>query len=146
MNPQLKIFLFVVALVALLFFQAKGVMPVVYDIVSSDLFLEQSEDEASQIAISNDMTNFAFNHCNTYISNEMDEGFSTTFAEKALNVWTMGNYQYVVNADIEITPTNAASFTRRYVCRINYTEKDNLSVADNNENWSVVGLSGLEEL
>ena len=146
MNSQLKILLFVVTLVLLLVFQAKGVMPVVYDIVSSDLFLEDSEDEASQIAISNDMTNHAFRHCNTYIKEDIDSDFSVNFSEKPINVWTMGNYQYIVNAEIEITPANAASFIRTYVCRINYTEKDDLSLASNVDNWSIEGLSGLDNL
>ncbi len=146
MNPQLKLFIFAISLIALLVFQAKGVMPVVHDIVSSDLFLEQSDDEASQIALTNDMTNFAFNHCNTHIKDEVGEDFSLTFSNQPLNVWTMGNYQYVVNAEVELMPADAASFIRRYVCRINYKEKDDLSLAGSNDNWSVVGLSGLDEL
>lgn len=146
MNPTLKLFLFVVTLVGLLVFQAKGVMPAVYDIVASDLFLEDSEDQASQVAISNDMTIFAFNHCNTYITEDIDSDFSVNFSEKPINAWAMGNYQYVVNAEIEITPPNEASSIKRYVCRINYTEKDDLSVADNYDNWSVYGLSGLNDL
>jgi hypothetical protein len=51
-----------------------------------------------------------------------------------------------VNATIEIIPENANSFHRTYVCRINYTEKDDLSLTDHSDNWSIIGLSGLDDL
>lgn len=146
MNPKFKFFLFVICLIALFVFQKKGVMPIIYDIISSDFFLEESADQASQIAISNEMTNFAFNHCNTSIANNLDTEFSVNFSEKPISAWSMGNYQYIINAKIEMVPTDAASFIKSYVCRINYTEKDNLLIADDIDNWSVIGLSGLDNL
>ena len=146
MNKKYKLPILIVGIVTLLVFQAKGVMPIVYDIVSSGAFLEDSPDRANQMAISNEMTSLAFNHCNTYITDEIDSDFSINFPEKPTNAWSMGNYQYVVNAKIELTPTNAASFSRTYACRINYNEKDNLSVANDVDNWSVDGLSGLSDL
>ncbi len=146
MNQKYKLPILVVGIVALLVFQAKGVMPLVYDVISSGAFLEDSPDEASQLTVSNEMTFFAFTHCNTYISDEIGSDFSIQYPEKSTNAWTMGNYQYIVNAKIELTPTNAASFSRTYACRINYNEKDNLSVADNIDNWSIDGLSGLNDL
>lgn len=144
MNPKLKFLLFIVSLVALLVFQSKAVMPFVYDVVSSDLFLEESDDQGSQMKISNDMTHLAFTHCNTYIKGDSD--FSINFPKEPINAWSMGNHQYVVNADIEIIPADGVSFTRRYACHINYTEQDDLSVANNFDNWSVKGLSGLNDL
>ncbi|MDQ7089560.1 MAG: hypothetical protein Q9M50_02815 [Methylococcales bacterium] len=146
MNPKLKFPILIIGIVLLLVFQAKGVMPVVYDVVSSDIFLEDSPDEASQMSISNEMTAFAFNHCNTYIKEDIDTDFSVNFSEKPTNVWSMGNYQYIVNAEIEITPADGVSFMRTYVCRINYSEKDDLSAANTLDNWSVNGLSGLDNL
>ena len=146
MNVKFKLPILIIGIAALLFFQAKGVMPFVYNVISSGIFLEESPDEASQKAISNEMTHFAFNHCNTYISDEISSDFSISYPEKATNAWTMGNYQYVVNAKIELTPANAASFSITYACRINYNEKDDLSVADNVDNWSIDGLSGLNDL
>jgi len=146
MNAKFKIPILIIGIVALFIFQAKGVMPIVYDIVSSDFFLEESPDQANQMAISNDMTYFAFNHCNTYISDDINSDFSISFPEKATHAWTMGNYQYIVNAEIIITPTNSAGFTKTYACRITYDETDDLSVANDFDNWSISGISGLADL
>ncbi len=146
MNQKYKFPILILGIVALLVFQAKGVMPIVYDVVSSGVFLEDSPDEANQMTISNDMTFFAFTHCNTYISDKIGSDFSIRFPEKATNAWTMGNYQYIINAKIELTPPDAESFSITYACRINYDEKDDLSVADNIDNWSIEGLSGLNDL
>ena len=98
------------------------------------------------MAISNDMTQIAFTHCNTYISDDIGSDFTVNFSAEAINAWSMGNYRYVVNADIEITPANAASFSRRYVCRIKYTNEEDLNLASDKDNWSLEGVSGIDNL
>ena len=147
MNPKLKLVLFVVCLVALLLFQSKAVMPLVYDVVSSDVFLQESPDQGSQMTVSNEMTDIAFKHCNTYVSEEVDSDTKVTFSDKPTNAWAMGNYQYVVNADMTILKEGeGSSFTRSYACRIDYSEKDDLSLANEFDNWSISGISGLDDL
>lgn len=146
MNPKLKLLLFVVSLVALLLFQSKAVMPLVYKVVSSDIFLKDSPDEANRMTISTDMTNIAFQHCNTYISDDIDSDFSVSFVEKPTNAWAMGDYQYIVNADIDIKSNDGQNFTRSYVCRIEYNEKDDPSQSAEFKNWSINGVSGLDNL
>ncbi len=146
MNFPLKAVLFTVTLVALFVFQGKIVMPWVEDVVSSDLFLEDSDDQASSMTISNEMTQLAFTHCNTYISDDVGSEFTINFSAEPIKAWSMGNYRYVVNADIEITPANAASFSRRYVCRIKYTHEEDLNLASEKDNWDIEGLSGIDNL
>lgn len=146
MKHSFKIVLLIIALVALFAFQGKIVMPWVEGIVASDLFMENSDDEGSQMAISNDMTQIAFTHCNTYVGDEIGSDFSVNFSAKPINAWSMGNYRYVVNADIEITPTNAVNFSKRYVCRIKYTNEEDLNLASEKDNWSLEGLSGIDNL
>ncbi|MCK5121273.1 MAG: hypothetical protein KAQ91_04785 [Methylococcales bacterium] len=141
-----KAFLFIIALIALLVFQAKVVMPFVQDIASSDLFLETSGDEMNRVSDQNQMTIEAFRQCNSYISTEVLPSTSLTFPEHSINAFSLGNYQYVINADLEISPDNAAAFTRRYVCRIKYlngSDNSEVSVADN---WSIEATSGLDNI
>ncbi|MCK5871444.1 MAG: hypothetical protein KAG26_01355 [Methylococcales bacterium] len=147
MNPKLKLFLFVVSLVALLLFQSKAVMPLVYDVIASDIFLQDSPDQGSQMTVSNEMTDIAFKHCNTYVSEEIDTNITVTFSDAPTNAWAMGNYQYIVNADMEVVKKDEGNrFTRSYVCRIDYSEKEDLSQVDNYDNWSINGFSGLDDL
>jgi hypothetical protein len=71
MNKK-KIILFAVCLALLLALQIKFLLPVMYDIAASDLFLVESKDNASSMPISNDMTAIAFSQCNNYISTKID--------------------------------------------------------------------------
>lgn len=146
MHIRYKIALFVISLIALLAFQSKLVMPWVMKIVASDAFLEDSGDAASQTPVSTDMTGFAFSQCNNYITKDLDSKFSVLFPKEPINSWAMGNYEYVINADIQVTPAGSPAITKRYACNIKYNNKgDKAGVSDAN-NWSVKGLSGLSDL
>jgi hypothetical protein len=143
---KIKFILFIVCLIGLILFQAKIIMPVIYDIVSSDFFLEDSGDEANRLSESTLMTDNAFDQCNAYISKEYLSDYSLAYSEKVINAFSLGNFQYVINADIEISPADAATFSRRYVCRIKYLNgSDNTGLSDP-ENWSIGGVSGLDNL
>lgn len=146
MNPKYKIALFVVCLVALLAFQSKVILPVVYDIVASDLFLEDSGDDAIEYSVTTDMTGYAFDQCNMYIAKDLGSDIAVTYSAQPVNAWAIGNFQYVINADIDIMPPNEQPFTRRYVCRIKYDNGDDQSGATDPDNWSVSGISGLDNL
>lgn len=145
MNIRYKIALFVISLIVLLAFQSKLVMPWVYKIVASDLFLEDSGDTGSQIPVSTDMTRSAFSQCNAYVAKDLGSKFSVVFPKDPINSWAMGNYEYVINADIQIAPAGSAAITKRYACNIKYKNKaDKAGVSDIN-NWSVNGISGLSD-
>ena len=146
MNFRYKLVLFILCLIGLIALQSKVILPAVYDIVSSDLFLEESDDVAEPNTISTEMTSYAFDQCNIYIANDVGSEFAASFTSKPVNSWSIGNYQYVINADIDLTPENAASFTRRYVCRIKYKLGNDQSGVSNPDNWSVDGISGLDNL
>ena len=145
-NKKLKMFLFIISLIALLAFQAKVVLPFVQDIASSNLFMEDTGDEENRTSTLNGMTEAAFSQCNEYIATEILPETTLTFPLNPLNAFSLGAFQYVINADVEIIPANAASFTRRYVCRIKYLNgSDQLGVAQS-ENWSVYATSGLDNI
>jgi hypothetical protein len=146
MNTQLKIALFVISLIALLAFQSKLVMPVVYKIIASDIFLEDTDDVGSQLPVTTKMTQLAFEQCNAQITKDMGSKFSVNFPKEPIQAWDIGNYNYIVNADIGITPKNAANFTKRYACNIRYKNKGDMTGVSEADNWSVDGLSGLNDL
>ena len=147
MNTRYKIALFVICLIALLTFQSKLVMPWVYKIVASDLFLEDSGDDGSQIPVSTDMTRLAFTQCNAYVEKDLGTKFSIVFPKEPINSWAMGNFEYVINADIQITPlASSTAVTKRYACDIKYKNKADMAGISDIDNWSVNGISGLSDL
>jgi len=136
--------LFIAGLAILLLSQYKVIMPFIYKVVASDLFLVDSKDQASQLPISTPLSGIAFIHCNNYIKSELGSDASVTFPEKPLNAWTLGNYQYLINAEVTITSDSVGTSTKKYACRITYNNGDNEEGALDYENWSIIGLSGLD--
>ena len=136
--------LFIAGLAILLFSQYKLIMPFIYKVAASDLFLVESKDQASQLPISTPLSGIAFMQCNNYIKSELGPDVSVTFPEKPLNAWTLGNYQYLISAEVTITTDTANTSTKKYACRITYNNGDNEEGALDYENWSIIGMSGLE--
>jgi len=145
MNKK-KIILFAVCLAGLLALQIKFLLPLMYDIAASDLFLVESKDNAGAMPISNDMTELAFTQCNSHINSQLDSTeTSAAFANHPTNAWSIGNYEYIINASVDITTKDTPSTTYQYVCRIQYENGDDLSGASNIDNWSIEGLTGLPD-
>ncbi len=145
MTKKYKFALFIVCLIALITFQAKVIMPWVLDVVASDLFLNDAptEEEKSE---SGQMLSYAFDQCNLYISSEVDSDVSVSYSTGALNSWDIGGHEYVINANIDLMPENGSPLTARYVCRIKFTGDDSDQMEFTNvDNWSVSGISGLDD-
>ena len=136
----------IVGLGLLIFFQNKVVMPLVNDVIKSDAFLVDTKDEGSQLPISNEMSDIAFMHCNNYIKAELDSNISPQFTSKPLRVWGLGNYQYIVNSEITLlNKDDGSSQNKKYLCRITYDEGENQEGALDFDNWTLVGLSGIDD-
>jgi len=141
-----SILIFIICLGALLLFQKEVVMPFVYKVIQSDLFLVESKDQGGQTSISTPLTGLAYTHCNNYIKSQLGPDVSVSFPEKPLNAWSLGNYQYVINAEIDITSATASTISKKYVCRITYKNGDNEEGSLDFANWSIEGLSGLDSI
>ncbi|MCX7106431.1 MAG: hypothetical protein NTV66_02480 [Methylococcales bacterium] len=141
-----RFLIFVVGLIALLLTQYKLVMPFIYKVASSDLFLVDSKDQSSQQAISTPLSNIAFMHCNNYIKSELGPDVTIVFPEKPLNAWTLGNYQYLISAEINVSGGDKTiTSNKKYACRITYNNGDDQEGALDFENWSIIGLSGVKD-
>jgi len=142
MNKKQILFI-IIGIIALLVFQVKVVMPLVYDIAASDLFLEDTGSEKNRMSTDTEMTNRAFEQCNIYIANETFPEHTLTFAERPIGAFALGNYEYIINSELEILPANDAAYTQKYACKIKYLNKDDTSDISNPDNWSISGISGL---
>lgn len=121
-------------------------MPIIYDVVSSDLFLEDTGDEKNDASSTNLMTMSAFDECNNYIANELLPDVTLIFPPNFINAFGLGAHQYVINADLEVQPDNAPVFLKRYVCKIKYAEGNDISNIRVSDSWSIIGVSGLDDL
>jgi len=135
---------FIVGLIILLLTQYKFVMPFIYKVASSDLFLVDSKDQSSQQPISTPLSNIAFMHCNNYIKSELGPDVTIVFPEKPLNAWTLGNYQYLISAEISVSGDKTSDGSKKYACRITYNNGDDQEGALDFDNWSIIGLSGIK--
>jgi hypothetical protein len=136
----------IIGLGALIFTQQKVIMPFVYEVIKSDIFLVESNDKASQLPIATHLTEVAFINCNKYIKSKLDPNTTITFPDKPINAWSLGNYQYVINAEITISSESAQVIKQKYACRISYNNGDDQNGVSEYENWSVDGLSGLDNI
>lgn len=141
-----KFVIFGIAFVLFLFFQAKVIMPIIYDIVASDLFLEDTGDDGNRFSANTTMTDEAFAQCNRHIAEELPENYSLNFFEAPLNAFSLGAYEYLINAEIEIIANDSVPITKKYVCKIKYDNNDEATDLSNPEVWSVNAISGIDEL
>lgn len=94
----------------------------------------------------NSMLGFAFDQCNNHISEQLDSDFSIIYASKPINAWSLGGNQYVINAEVDITPPDGQSAVKRYVCRIVYTQGTDINGTLDSSNWDIEGINGIDEL
>lgn len=140
-----KLLALVASVVALVLLQREFLIPLAKDAAKSDLFLVDSNDQASMMSQSNDMTQFAFEHCNTHLKADLDEKTTVTLPEKPLNAWSLGNYEYVVSAEADVVHDGEAAKKHKYVCRISYKNGDDISGGKEFKNWSLDGLSKVDD-
>ena len=144
MKKLLKLIFLLICFGGLVIFQRDAVMPNVFKVISSDLFLEDSDDLGDPNAISDSMTAYAHQHCNEYLLKEYGDEFTLTLSENAINTWNIGNYDYVVNGEVIVQPEEGASFTKKYVCRIQHDIDDGEPMSF--DSWSLYDISGLDDL
>jgi hypothetical protein len=139
-----KVFLLFASVIGLVVLQREFLIPVAKDAAKSDLFLIDSKDQGSMITQSNEMTQFAFEHCNVYLKKELNEKTTVVLPEKPLNAWSLGSYEYVVSAEADVSHEGSAPKKHKYVCRISYKNGDDISGAKDFDNWSLDGLSKVD--
>jgi len=140
-----KVFLLFASVIGLVVMQREFLIPAAKDAAKSDLFLIDSKDQGSMITQSNEMTQFAFQHCNVYLKKDLDEKTTVVLPEKPLNAWSLGNYEYIVSAEADVSHEGSAPKKHKYVCRISYKNGDDISGAKDFNNWSLDGLSKVDD-
>jgi len=137
---------FIFGLVFLILLQKEAIMPFVYKVIQSDFFLVDTEDTGSAAPTTTPFTNLAFSQCNAYIKTKLSTNTTATFPDKPINSWSLGGYQYLINSDFSFTKENAPTQTQKYTCRISYKNGKNQEGSADPENWSIDGITGIDNL
>ena len=121
--------------VAAYVFLIKGVRPFLEEVVSSDLFLVDSDDPAEKFAIvSNDKSRLAALQCNQYLRNNYENITIGELTEDDYDAWALGNYSYVINTATKAASKPAGGQTiEKFVCVIQWNEGDPLDF----DNWEI---------
>ncbi|MGR9106465.1 MAG: hypothetical protein ACU843_05985 [Gammaproteobacteria bacterium] len=130
----LSIALLILFVIAAYVFLIKGVKPFLEDVVSSDLFLVQSDDPAEKFAlVSNEKSRLAALQCNQYLRNNYEGVGIGELGEEDYHAWALGNYTYVINT-VSDAARGADPAKEKFVCKIQWIEGDPLEF----ENWEVI--------
>jgi hypothetical protein len=140
-----RILIIIIGVIALIVFQRELLIPIAKDAATSDLFLVDSKDQGSMISQSSEMSQFAFQHCNVHLKASLDEKTTVNLPEKPLNAWSLGGYEYVVSAEADVLKEATPPTKHKYVCRISYKNGDDTSGAAELSNWSLDGLSKVDD-
>ena len=140
---QKKTIIFVACIVGILAFQYKAVIPFAEKVASSSLFMFDSGDEGSRLSMSTEMTSYAFIQCNKEIRDEIDSDINIIFPSEPLQSWSLGNYRYIINAEIELSSDTEAGFFKKYACQISYDDGADMEGVMDSDNWTLYGISGL---
>lgn len=129
-----SIVLLILFAVAAYVFLIKGIKPFLEDVISSDLFLVQSDDPAETFSVvSNEKSRLAALQCNQHLRNNYEGVSIGELTEYDYTAWALGNYTYVIN-----TATGGQSADdpakEKFVCQIHWIEGDPLEY----DNWEIV--------
>lgn len=130
----LSIALLILFVVAAYVFLIKGVKPFLEDVVSSDLFLVESDDPAEKFSmVSNEKSRMAALQCNQHLRNNYEGVGIGELGEDDYTAWALGNYTYVINSATNKKP-QADPSKEKFVCKIQWTEGDPLEF----DNWDII--------
>ncbi len=137
-NRTVSGLLLIIFVVVSYFVLIRFVTPLVVDTTSSDLYIEETDDYASNVPEETAMTEAASTFCLNELAAEYEEIVDIDVSKFARTTWPLGNYHYIVKATIPAkhSPDNSPHIM---VCEILY---DKSSQAPNSaDNWTVKGLS-----
>lgn len=129
-----SILLLLVFVVAAYVFLIKGITPFVVDVLSSDLFLVQTDDPAEKFSkVSNEKSRLAALQCNQHLRNNYEGTSVGELSEDDYTAWALGNYSYIITTTGTPNPGGADQSKDKFVCTIQWIEGDPLEY----DSWEV---------
>ena len=141
MLKKLKLLGLLLFLIGLYVVLNKVIIPFTFDVAKSDLYLDGSNDNPDLYPVNSPMSEMAYKHCNTYITQDLADDLTPIFPPQPIKAWDIGSYTFLVNGEVELQNQEGVSTFKKYLCRIKFDEGDQNAY----ENWSVYGISGLDD-
>lgn len=133
----ISIILLLVFVVAAYVFLIKGVKPFLEEVVSSDLFLVQSDDPAEKFSmVSNEKSRLAALQCNQYLRESYAGNSIGELSAEDYTAWALGNYTYIINTAIAPVSSTGSQTKEKFVCKIHW-DSDN-GDASEYESWEII--------
>lgn len=115
----------------------KFVMPFVMDVVSSDLFFKQTEDDPVG-ELQNNRTYMGLLHCENQL--RADQGLSEatrpSAGESEYKAWGLGDHTYVIKAMLDVPGPDKNLVRTNVGCKIKYEGGEEADA----KNWSIIGV------
>ena len=132
-HKLIGIILLLLFVIAAYVFLIKGVKPFLEAVVSSDLFLVQTDDPADKnYTVSNEKSRLAALQCNQYLRDNFEGVTIGELTEDDYTAWALGGYTYVINSSTG-GKTTGNPMRDKFVCKIQWIEGDPLEF----ESWEI---------
>ncbi|TAN51946.1 MAG: hypothetical protein EPN21_05235 [Methylococcaceae bacterium] len=137
MNKKLKVVLFVLFVVFLYVVTMKVIMPIVFKVMDSGLYLKKTEDDPVG-ELRNARTYAALLHCENQLreSGGLARTTRPSAGEDEYKAWGLGDHTYVIKAMLDIPGQENKLVRTSVACKIKYDEGDE----SDPDNWSILGV------
>jgi len=132
-----SLLLLAVYIVALYVLLNKAIVPLVVDIVDSEMFTGDPSQSGKVTEVHDDRTAMALLQCNRFVSEKFDEDVNLNFATTGYQSWDIGFGRFLIKSFVDVAESGQPTVRKNYVCEIVHTGGD-LAEQDN---WELKGLA-----
>lgn len=137
MNKKLKIALFLLFVVFLYVVTMKVILPIVFEVMESGLYLKKTEDDPVG-ELHSARTYTALLHCENDVraSKGLTNASRPSATEDEYKAWGLGDHTYVVKAILDVPGPDKNLVRTSVTCKIKYDDGDE----SDPDNWSILGM------
>lgn len=124
---------------AIYLIQEKAIMPLVMDVLKSDLFFEKTIEEnepLGKLEVRTERTAYALSNCRDAVKKEGDLDDNAVFLDHNYEAWALGNRQYLIRSSVRLADPEQGQVEKLYACTIRMTGEDQ----SNPESWTILGV------
>ncbi len=132
-----SLLLLAVYIVALYVLLNKAIVPLVVDVLDSEMFTGDPSQSGKVTEVHDDRTAMALLQCNRFVREKFDEGVDLRFATADYQSWDIGFGRFLVKSFVDVTESDEPTVRKNYVCEIRHTGGD----LSDQDNWELKGLA-----
>ena len=129
--------LLAVYIVALYVLLNKAIVPLVVDVLDSEIFTGDPARSGKVTEVHDNRTAMALLQCNRFVREKFDEDVNLSFATTGYQSWDIGFGRFLVKSFVDVAEPGEPTVRKNYVCEIRHTGGD----LNDQENWELKGLA-----